>query len=54
MFEHGQDLHNFLIFGPVIDHVTRREEWLSTLARHFQGVAYGRSSAASILTARRD
>ena len=30
MFEHGKDLHNFLIFGPVIDHVTRREEWLRT------------------------
>ena len=54
MFEHGQDLHNFLIFGPVIDHVTRREEWLRTLARHFERVVYGRSSAAvDLMTARR-
>ena len=46
MFEHGKDLHNFLIFGPVIDHVTRRDEWLRTLARHFTDVSYCRSSAA--------
>jgi ubiquinone/menaquinone biosynthesis C-methylase UbiE len=53
MFEHGKDLHNFLIFGPVIDHVTRREEWLRTLARHFRGVSYRRSSAAvDLMTAR--
>ena len=53
MFEHGKDLHNFLIFGPVIDHVTRREEWLGTLARHFTGVSYRRSSAAvDLMTAR--
>ena len=53
MFEHGKDLHNFLIFGPVIDHVTRREEWLRTLARHFTGVTYRRSSAAvDLMTAR--
>ena len=53
MFEHGKDLHNFLIFGPVIDHVTRREEWLRTLARHFTGVSYRRSSAAvDLMTAR--
>ena len=53
MFEHGKDLHNFLIFGPVIDHVTRREEWLQTLARHFTGVTYCRSSAAvDLMTAR--
>ena len=53
MFEHGKDLHNFLIFGPVIDHVTRREDWLRTLARHFTGVSYRRSSAAvDLMTAR--
>src|SRR4051794_18972774 len=53
MFEHGKDLHNFLIFGPVIDHVTRREEWLRTLARHFAGVSYARSSTAvDLMTAR--
>jgi SAM-dependent methyltransferase len=53
MFEHGKDLHNFLIFGPVIDHVTRREEWMTMLERHFTGVRYGRSSTAvDLMTAR--
>lgn len=53
MFEHGQDLHNFLIFGPVIRHVTCREVWLRTLARHFTAVRYRRSSAAvDLMTAR--
>ena len=46
LFEHGYDLHNYLIFGPVIDHVTRRQEWLKTMAEYFSDVAYARSSAA--------
>jgi SAM-dependent methyltransferase len=46
LFEHGQDLHNFLVFGPVIDHVTRREEWSATLNAWFRDVVYARSSAA--------
>jgi SAM-dependent methyltransferase len=46
LFEHGQDLHNFLVFGPVIDHVTRREQWSATLNTRFRDVVYARSSAA--------
>jgi len=46
LFEHGYDLHNFIIFGPVIDHVTRRQEWLKTMAAYFADVTYARSSAA--------
>jgi SAM-dependent methyltransferase len=53
LFEHGQDLHNFIIFGPVIDHVTRREEWLKTMAEYFIDVTYARSSAAVDLIAGR-
>lgn len=51
LFEHGYDLHNFLIFGPVIDHVTRRTEWLKTMATHFENVVFARSSAAVDLIA---
>lgn len=53
LFEHGYDLHNFLIFGPVIDHVTRRREWLRVMAEHFTDVTYARSSAAVDLIAGR-
>jgi ubiquinone/menaquinone biosynthesis C-methylase UbiE len=54
LFEHGYDLHNYLIFGPVIDHVTRRQEWLETMARYFSDVTYARSSAAvDLIKARR-
>jgi len=51
MFEHGQDLHNFLIFGPVIDHVTTHDAWLEAFARHFVDVRSMRSSAAVDLIA---
>jgi hypothetical protein len=54
LFEHGQDLHNFLIFGPVIHHVTKREDWLRIMQAHFDDVRYARSSAAvDLITARR-
>jgi SAM-dependent methyltransferase len=46
LFEHGYDLHNYFIFGPVIDHVTRRAEWLATMRTYFADVTYARSSAA--------
>ena len=46
LFEHGYDVHNFLIFGPVIDHVTRRADWLATMRTYFFDVHYARSSAA--------
>ena len=53
LFEHGADVHNFVIFGPVIDHVTRRQEWLETMREHFTDVTYARSSAAVDLIAGR-
>jgi SAM-dependent methyltransferase len=54
LFEHGQDLHNLLIFGPVIQHVAPREEWLALMRQHFDDVRYRRSSAAiDMITARR-
>lgn len=46
LFEHGFDLHNFLIFGPVIDHVTRRDAWLGIMRRYFTDVRYARSPQA--------
>lgn len=51
LFEHGFDLHNFLIFGPVIDHVTRREAWLDIMRRYFTDVRYERSPQAVDLIA---
>ena len=53
LFEHGTDLHNYVIFGPVIHHVTRREEWLEALRELFAEVTYTRSSAAVDLMAAR-
>jgi SAM-dependent methyltransferase len=46
LFEHGYDLHNFVIFGPVIDHVTRKQAWLKLMAEYFTDVNARRSSAA--------
>jgi SAM-dependent methyltransferase len=46
MFEHGYDFHNYLIFGPVIHHVTTRQEWQAVLQEHFADVQYGRTSHA--------
>ncbi len=46
LFEHGYDLHNFIIFGPVIEHVTKREEWLKTMKSYFDDVRYARTSHA--------
>jgi len=46
MFEHGYDLHNYLIFGPVIDHVTRKETWIRLLREHFDDVVSSRTSHA--------
>jgi SAM-dependent methyltransferase len=54
LFEHGTDIHNFVIFGPVIHHVTRRQEWLDALRERFVDVTYMRSSAAvDLITGRR-
>jgi SAM-dependent methyltransferase len=46
LFEHGYDFHNYLIFGPVIHHVTRRGDWEAILGRHFDGVRHARTSHA--------
>jgi ubiquinone/menaquinone biosynthesis C-methylase UbiE len=46
MFEHGYDLHNYLIFGPVIGHVTPKEDWITILKNHFTSVRYERTSHA--------
>src|SRR4051794_24539884 len=40
MFEHGYDFHNYLIFGPVIHHVTTRDAWLALMRAHFDDVRY--------------
>jgi SAM-dependent methyltransferase len=46
LFEHGFDVHNYFIFGPVIGHVTRRRDWLATMRSYFTNVTYARSTAA--------
>jgi ubiquinone/menaquinone biosynthesis C-methylase UbiE len=46
LFEHGYDFHNYLIFGPVIGHVTRRADWLTLLKKLFDDVRYKRTSHA--------
>ena len=51
LFEHGFDVHNFLIFGPVIDHVTRCDAWLSLMRRFFVNIRYERSNQAVDLIA---
>jgi SAM-dependent methyltransferase len=43
IFEHGNDFHNTIIFGPVIGHVTTREGWMATLSPHFGELGYARS-----------
>ena len=40
LFEHGIDPHNFIIFGPVIHHVTTRAQWEEFLKRNFKNVRY--------------
>ena len=46
LFEHGYDAHNYVIFGPVIHHVTKRQDWLGFLRERFQNVVYARSTHA--------
>jgi len=46
LFEHGWDAHNYVIFGPVIHHVTKRQDWDKFLRERFDGVKYARSSQA--------
>jgi len=37
LFEHGWDAHNYVIFGPVIHHVTKRQDWDKFLRERFDG-----------------
>lgn len=46
MFEHGNDFHNVIIFGPVIGHVTTRERWFEKFRANFGDVGYARSTQA--------
>jgi SAM-dependent methyltransferase len=46
IFEHGNDFHNTIIFGPVIGHVTTREQWMATLKGWFGRIGYARTSHA--------
>lgn len=46
IFEHGNDFHNTIVFGPVIGHVTRREEWMRVISEHFTDIHYSRTSFA--------
>jgi len=46
LFEHGWDAHNYVIFGPVIHHVTKRQEWDKFLRERFDDVKYVRSNQA--------
>jgi len=38
LFEHGFDFHNYLIFGPVIGHVTRLNDWMKFIQERFDNV----------------
>ena len=53
LFEHGYDFHNYLIFGPVIGHVTRKKDWDTLLRKHFNDVRYARATHAVDLFAAR-
>ena len=46
LFEHGWDAHNYVIFGPVIHHVTKRQDWDKFLRERFNEVKYARSTQA--------
>jgi SAM-dependent methyltransferase len=46
LFEHGWDAHNYVIFGPVIHHVTKRQDWDKFLCERFNDVKYARSNQA--------
>src|SRR6266852_6239474 len=46
LFEHGWDAHNYVIFGPVIHHVTKRQDWDKFLHERFDDVKYARSNQA--------
>lgn len=51
MFEHGIDFHNYLIFGPVIYHVTQHKAWVERLQKQYAKVSEDRMYAVNMLTA---
>jgi ubiquinone/menaquinone biosynthesis C-methylase UbiE len=51
MFEHGIDFHNYLIFGPVIYHVTHHREWIEVMKGLFKDVREARMYAVNMITA---
>lgn len=53
LFEHGIDFHNYLIFGPVIYHVTQHKQWIKLLNTLFSEVKEDRMFAVNMLTARK-
>jgi ubiquinone/menaquinone biosynthesis C-methylase UbiE len=50
LFEHGIDFHNYLIFGPVIYHVTKHEEWVELLRSFLHDVKADRLFAVNMIT----
>ncbi|HEX8834506.1 MAG TPA: methyltransferase domain-containing protein [Abditibacteriaceae bacterium] len=50
MFEHGIDFHNYLIFGPVIHHVTTHNEWMDTMKTLVHHVKEDRMYAVNMIT----
>jgi len=53
MFEHGIDFENYLIFGPVIYHVTKHSEWMEFLRNRFNDVKADRLYAVDMITAKK-
>jgi ubiquinone/menaquinone biosynthesis C-methylase UbiE len=51
LFEHGIDFVNYLIFGPVIYHVTKRESWKQLLTAKFTQVKLDRLYAVNLFSA---
>jgi SAM-dependent methyltransferase len=51
LFEHGIDALNYLIFGPVIFHVTRRKTWEQVLSAKFTGLRQSRLFAVNLFSA---
>lgn len=51
LFEHGIDFHNYLIFGPVIYHVTKHEEWMDYIGKRLADVKADRLFAVNMITA---
>ncbi|HTF05086.1 MAG TPA: class I SAM-dependent methyltransferase, partial [Bacteroidia bacterium] len=53
MFEHGIDFQNYLIFGPVIYHVTQHKEWMKFFQSMFIEVKDDRLYAVDMIIARK-